>query len=299
MRFSKLIRSMIIAAVALPVTGYGALATDASATVALNVRAGPSSGYVVVDTLTPGEVVDVTECQPDGWCFITHPGPDGWVNSSYLTAAPGAGSPGDDCSFQLTLGPSGPQFSIVCGNGSVVPPTPTSTPATNRACFYDGPNYTGQSFCRQVGLYNALAPIANDRITSVQLFGNAKVRLCVNQNMGPFCRDVVSNEGNLGSFLNNKASSMRVYTGSLPPKKQVCLFDGPHFTGQYMCFGAGTVTLPPAAQNRTTSVKLFGATGVRLCKHPTYCVGPANNVTTDVPALAPFWNNQTSSIRVY
>ncbi len=297
---SRLLRTAIVAALALPLSGMAASATEATATTALNVRTGPSAGYPVVDTLTPGEVVDVTECESNGWCYITHPGPDGWVSSTYLTAGPSAGSTEPNCSFRLVFGPGGtPRFEIVCGDGPF-PGTGTGPVlAANRACFFDGPNFTGASFCRQVGVFNNLPPISNDRITSVRLHGNAKVRLCVNPNMGPFCRDVVTSEGGLGGFLNNKVSSLRVYTGYLPPKKQACLFDGSNYTGQYLCYGVGTFTLPPAAQNRTTSVRLFGASGVRISKSATYGIGGANNLTSNTPALPPFWNNQTKSIRVY
>ncbi len=92
MTLFQFVRTAIFAAVVMPVYGMAALATEATATTALNVRTGPGAGFPVVDTLTPGEVVDVTECQSNGWCYITHPGPDGWVSSTYLTAGPSAGS---------------------------------------------------------------------------------------------------------------------------------------------------------------------------------------------------------------
>jgi len=300
MRLSQFLKSALIAAIVLPMFAIAALATEATATTALNVRSGPGTSFGVVDTLTPGEVVDVTECQPNGWCYIQHSGPDGWVSSSYLTAAPSAGTTEPDCSFRLVLGAGGtPRFEIVCGDGTFPAPGPGPILATNRACFFDGPNFTGQNFCRQVGVYNSLPPISNDRITSVRLHGNAKVRLCDAPNMGPYCRDVVTSEGNLGGFLNNKVSSLRVFTGSLPPKKQACLFDGSNYTGQYLCFGTGARTLPPAAQNKATSVRLFGGGSVRLCKGAPYPNGPCANRTSNWPAMPPFWNNTTRSLRVY
>jgi hypothetical protein len=302
MKLARHIKILIFAVLAVPLSAVAISATEAMATIGLNVRSGPGSGYSIVDTLAPNEIVNLTECRTNNWCYVTHAGPDGWVNSNYLTAAPDVSPPEPNCRFRLVFTPGGkPSFELVCGDTTSpwAGPFPGPTSATNRACFYDGPNYTGEFFCRTIGVYNTLPPVANDRITSVQVFGNARVRLCERQNMGPFCRDVTHNEAQLGKFLNNKVSSLRVYTGTLPVKKQVCLFDGPNYTGQYMCFGKGTITLPPAAQNRATSVRLFGASGVRLCKNATYCIGPANNVTTNVPMLAPFWNNQTSSIRVY
>ncbi len=103
----------------------------------------------------------------------------------------------------------------------------------------------------------------------------------------------------LGPYLDNQVSSLRVYTGTLPPGKQACLYDGSNFIGQHMCFGVGVRTLPPLAQNRTTSVKLFGGAEIRLCKGAPYPNGPCAYRTTDWPAMPPFWNNQTRSIRVY
>ncbi len=217
MTLSRFLQRALLAVLALPLSAVAALATEASATTALNVRSGPSTAYSVVDTLTPGEVVDVTECQANGWCYINHPGPDGWVSSSYLTAGPSAGSPGSDCRFQLTLGAGGPQFTIVCGDGSFPAPSPSPTPSGNQACFYDLPNFSGASFCRDVGIYNTLAPVANNRITSVQLYGSARVRLCENPNMGGYCRLVNSNVALLGPLINNRTSSLRVFVGTLPP----------------------------------------------------------------------------------
>ncbi len=298
MDMTRNLKLLLAVAILIPASATIAAATDAMATTALNVRSGPSSAYGVVDVLTPGEVVDATNCQPNGWCHITHPGPDGWVSSSFLTAAPGAGSPGPDCRFELSLGPGGPRFDIVCGDGPAPGPAPGPTPATNRACFFDGPNFTGQNFCRTVGLYSSLPPISNDRITSVQLHGSAKVRLCEHNNMGPFCRDVVTSVGQLGGFLNNKVSSLRVYTGGLAPKKQVCLFDGPNYTGQYLCYGVGTRTLPASAFNKATSVRVMGGAMARLSKSPTYGIGGALPLSSNVATLPALWNNQTKSLRV-
>jgi len=38
-----------------------------------------------VDVLYPGENVNVDHCISNGWCAISHSGPDGWVSGKYLT----------------------------------------------------------------------------------------------------------------------------------------------------------------------------------------------------------------------
>ena len=207
------VRTAVLAAVAVLAFAQISQAAEAVATTALNVRSGPGTGFAVVDTLAAGEVVEMTECQPSGWCYITHTGPDGWVNAAYLTAAPAAGSPGEDCSFQLTIGPSGPQFSIVCGGGVSPPADPPPPPVGDQACFYNGANFTGAEFCYAPGTLNSLNATFNDRISSVRLFGEAKARVCVNTNLGAPCRNITSDVAVLGPVVNNRISSVRVYTG--------------------------------------------------------------------------------------
>jgi hypothetical protein len=288
------------------VAGAGAaFAQDATASTWLNVRAGPSAAFAVQDTLYPGEPVSIEECEPGGWCRITHSGPDGWVNSSYLEPVTGSGGgpATPDCRFQLTLGPGGPTLSIVCdgggspggggGGGGGAPPA-----TTDRACFFDGPNFTGDSFCRNVGIYPTLPAAANDRITSVQLEGNAKVRLCEDTNMGPYCRDLTTSENQLGAYLNNKVSSLRVYTGTLPAMKQACFFDGPAYTGEHFCMRPGTVNVfPPAANDKVTSVAVFAGAKATLCVN-TNLGGYCRTMNTNVPVLGPLLNDKASSVFV-
>ncbi|MDJ0627778.1 MAG: SH3 domain-containing protein [Rhodobacter sp.] len=302
---SKSLKLVLAGVAAFILSAPAAPATEAQATTALNVRSGPGTSYAIVDTLTPGEIVDATECQPNGWCYITHSGPDGWVSGSYLTAAPSAGTPEPDCGFRLTIGPGGkPRFTLVCGDADVTVPFPGTgpTPPTHGACFYDGPNYTGASFCRAPGTYNSLPAAANDRITSIQLYGNGKVQLCENQNLGSFCRNVTSNVPQLGAFLNNKVSSMRVVTGLLPLVKQVCFFDRLNWNTNFAYFcrrpGGPIAPLPPGANNRIESVWPFGGARAVLCDSPTYGLGPCINVTTKTN-LAPLVRNRASSLRVF
>ncbi|MDH3262444.1 MAG: SH3 domain-containing protein [Paracoccaceae bacterium] len=216
-----LMRAALAALVAAPLSVASATAEEAAATTSLNVRSGPGTSFGVVDVLDPGEVVDMTECQANGWCYVTHDGPDGWVSSAYLTAAPSAGSPGSDCRFQLTFGAEGPRFSIVCGDGGAPSPAPEpggeAAPVGDQACFYDLPNFEGESFCRGPVTLNSLPPAADDRITSVRLSGDVRVELCVDPDLGGFCRVVRASEGRLGNTLNDRVSSLRVFVEAAAP----------------------------------------------------------------------------------
>ncbi|MFK5996607.1 MAG: SH3 domain-containing protein [Rhodobacterales bacterium] len=87
----KLIKPLVITGTVLAFSTVSALAFDAVAVSAVNVRTGPSTGYAKVDVLMGGEPVTVTECQVR-WCYVEHDGPDGWVSARYLAAA---GAPAD------------------------------------------------------------------------------------------------------------------------------------------------------------------------------------------------------------
>jgi uncharacterized protein YraI len=71
----------VFAIIDLFLSTVSALAYVAAATVSLNVRSGPGTSFGVVDVLYAGEPVEVTECASNGWCYIQHSGPNGWVSS--------------------------------------------------------------------------------------------------------------------------------------------------------------------------------------------------------------------------
>lgn len=71
--------AVLVAGITLASSGLGAEASRY-----VNVRSGPGTNYRVVDALHRGEHVNVRKCRSSGWCYITHPGPDGWVSARYL-----------------------------------------------------------------------------------------------------------------------------------------------------------------------------------------------------------------------
>ncbi len=79
---SHMIKVLGVGAVITALSAGAALAAVATSTV--NVRSGPSTSYRTVDQLFPGEVVGITD-HANGWCEVSHPGRDGWVNCAYLS----------------------------------------------------------------------------------------------------------------------------------------------------------------------------------------------------------------------
>jgi len=203
-----------IAATALILSATAALAVDAEATAAAKVRSGPGSGYAVVDTLAAGEAVEVVECNAaETWCRITHPGPDGWVSRSLLDVSEtSGGNGGSNVQFGMTIPlPNG--GSITFGTPGYEPPQPPSPPpGPKQVCVYDLANYGGQSVCVNAGMSASYIPgFWNNRVSSLRVFGGAKIRLCQNTNFGGFCNVFSTNVPQLGAPLNNKASSYQVW----------------------------------------------------------------------------------------
>ncbi len=107
MKRNRIISMAVGASFAFVVAANSAFAVEATAKSAVNVRSGPGTNYAKVDTLYAGEEVEITECQ-GSWCYVQHPGPDGWVSGSYLVATGnGAGSganAGQDAAAAAILG---------------------------------------------------------------------------------------------------------------------------------------------------------------------------------------------------
>jgi len=80
------------------------------------------------------------------------------------------------------------------------------------ACFYEGPNFNGRYFCSSVGSSAArVPPGANDKISSIRLYGNAEVTVFRDIDYNGQSRIVESDIGNLMMVgWNDRISSFRV-----------------------------------------------------------------------------------------
>lgn len=199
------------------------LAVEAAAKSTVNVRTGPGTSYGIVGQLTPGEIVNVTECAPSNFCFVERNGADGWVSANYLTAVEdeeeeemeeGGGS-NPDCSFGFVVGPGGPSLSISCGDAPL-PPAPPAPPAAAEACLYTGNNFNGDDLCVGVGVRNALNATFNNKISSIELNGGAKAMLCDGPNLTGVCKNITVDTAPLQPSINNKTSSFSIYVGAPP-----------------------------------------------------------------------------------
>lgn len=198
-----------------------AFAAPAEATASVNVRTGPSTSYRVVDTLRPGENVDVSRCA-GGWCRIDHSGPDGWVSANYLTVYD-RGRPVYDRNRDrrpTTRRDTSPDIGFCIDTPNVrfgINCTPTRprvdrTPRqTAQVCFYENFNYRGASFCAKPGASDrSLSKNWNDRISSIRVRGNATATVCRDFGYRGSCATVNKSISRIGGRNNDVISSYRV-----------------------------------------------------------------------------------------
>jgi uncharacterized protein YraI len=199
-----------VAATAVVVFLPAAYAAPGTITSNVNVRSGPGTNYGVIDTVRRGTQVDVQQCQ-GSWCYIVKSGPDGWVSSSYLTAAGGAPvnpqQPG--ISFGFSTGPNGPSFNIGVGQQPQPPVVrPLPEPVFGEVCFYDRTRFRGDSFCLESG--DSVRNLADwaDRISSVDNPDGLAVQVC-SESSYRNCRTYTTSASSLGDF-DDYIASVRV-----------------------------------------------------------------------------------------
>lgn len=181
-----------------------AAAAPGEATGSVNVRSGPGTSFEIVDRLSAGEDVDVLGCRL-GWCYIQHPGPDGYVSSSYVRRTGGGASFGSNFNLSFNF----PQGSISIGVGPGTPTPPPSGSLPGDVCFYSGAGFTGSRFCMDQGeLTPYVGPEWNNRISSIRNPDGFRVLVCDDAGYDD-CRTYRTSARNLGDF-NNVISSIRI-----------------------------------------------------------------------------------------
>jgi uncharacterized protein YraI len=204
-----------VAAAAVVVFLPAAQAAPGTITTNVNVRSGPGTGYGVVDVATRGTAVDVQQCQ-GSWCYISKPGPDGWVSSNYINRSSGGTTatpvqPG--VNFGINV-PGGPSINFGVGNQQTAPiirptpPRPQPQPVYDEVCFFDQTRQRGASFCLEEG--QGIRDLGNwaDRISSIDNPGGYAVQICT-ETRYQGCRTYTTSASSLGD-LNDYSASVRI-----------------------------------------------------------------------------------------
>lgn len=175
------------------------------------VRKTPTSNGLVVNNVTEGDEITVTDCQGN-YCLVQIPGPDGWLRQDRIGALDSGGSPNPKIPFNFSfgIGSNGkPSISIGVGNGPK--PPPVVVPEADEVCFYRNANFKGPSFCVEPGDSDDLTGPWNDSISSIEISGDASVTVCRNAGLSGACADYTSSRATLSSTFDNRISSYEVY----------------------------------------------------------------------------------------
>ena len=191
-----------VAATAVVVFLPAAQAAPGTVTSNVNVRSGPGTNYSVVDNTRAGTQVDVQRCQ-GSWCYISKPGPDGWVSGRYLSAGGRAVNPSQP-GLSFSFGSGGPQININPGGGVDVRPRPQPEPPVadvddDEVCFFDRSRFRGDSTCLSPG--DSVSNLRGwaDRISSIDNPGGYRVQVCSEAGYRD-CRTYTTSASSVGDF---------------------------------------------------------------------------------------------------
>ncbi len=206
------IRRMLVAAAALAL-GLAAAPALAAGTAYVTqdstLYAKPSSSSAPVNDVDGGTTVTVLDCQ-GAFCKLQVPGPDGWIRANRLASViNGKPSSKVPFNFGLFVGPDGkPSVSIGIGTPPPAKPLPVEN---DEVCFYRGANFTGSSFCVEPGDSDEyLTGRWDDSISSIEVFGDARVVVCSFEELEGTCANIRSSKRNLPAALDNDISSYAV-----------------------------------------------------------------------------------------
>ena len=157
------------------------------ATSELELHQGPGGKYAVTGTIADRSPILVDRCQKR-WCQVRANGQAGWALLRKIGF-------GNSASHPWTL----PPVQLIRQPGSV--------------CFYEGQNYTGQSFCAEGGYtaHDLLLSGLDNRYASVKIVGDASVTLCRDREFASYCALITHDMPVLQRFLNKSVSSIRVW----------------------------------------------------------------------------------------
>ncbi|WP_420828370.1 SH3 domain-containing protein [Devosia salina] len=199
---------LVLLGLALAGGSWSTSSMSAEATASVNVRSGPGVQYPVLDTLSPGETVDIDHCVNSGWCYVLKSGPDGWVSGRYLTnedALTSGTAPRPDVSLSFSI----EGFSFSFGDGGFsIDPAPSSS--TARVCFYEDVNFRGDGFCLRPGQNLRSLGDWNDEISSIDVRAGAEALVCEHVRYAGRCVLVSRDIRDLGRRGNDQISSIKV-----------------------------------------------------------------------------------------
>lgn len=179
---------LVLPASAVQPTGSAAWTTDGWVSMPGSLYSGPGPRYDEVGSIGAGERVRVDRCTYR-WCQIHTASMRGWLSLDNLSFGQAP-----DGLF------AGPKF-------------PTARGGAGQVCFYDGSNFTGDSFCANSGrVIRDLGLLGLDNaIASVEVGAGVSAVVCRDRGFRSYCEVVDVSKGHLTGLLTNSITSIRVY----------------------------------------------------------------------------------------
>jgi len=181
------------------------------------------------------------------------------------------------------------------GNGSNQP--------RDGACFYLDAGYRGDSFCMNAGESRRnVEDRFNDKISSVRVFGRARVVVYEHENFGGARRTITGGVSNLQDW-NDRITAVQVesdrmgFSGS-ESQNGVCFYLDADYRGEKFCVNGdeSQQNLGEHYNDRISSIQIFGRAEVTVYDNENFN-GSRQTFRQDVPNLRN-WNDRISSFQV-
>jgi hypothetical protein len=171
-----------------------------------DVLKNPNPASTVIGEVEKGDLVTLLDCKSN-FCLVKEE--KGWVKQSALGVLKKGKPSNAPFSFSFGVGPDGkPSFQLGIGNGGPVIVEDDEDP---QVCFYKSKNYNGSSLCVEPGdSDDSLSGSWDDNISSIEVFGDAEVTVCSDEDLDGDCTTYSASKKTLPTWLDNEISSYEV-----------------------------------------------------------------------------------------
>ena len=172
-----------------------------------DVLKNPNPASTVISEVLKGDLVTLLDCK-NNFCLVKEEG--GWAKQSAFGPLNKGKPSSAPFSFSFGVGADGkPSFSIGVGNGG--PVVIDEEDEDPEVCFYKSKNFQGSALCTEPGDSDDSLPGTWDNsISSIEVFGDAEVLVCRDEDLEGTCANITSSKKSLPASLDNRISSYEV-----------------------------------------------------------------------------------------
>lgn len=174
-----------------------------------DVLKNPNPASTVISEVVKGDLVTLLDCKSN-FCLVKEEG--GWAKQSAFGPLNKGKPSSAPFSFSFGVGADGkPSFQIGVGNGGPVIIDDEDEDEDPEVCFYKSKNFQGSALCTEPGdSDDALGGSWDNSISSIEVFGDAEVLVCRDEDFEGACANITSSKKSLPASLDNRISSYEV-----------------------------------------------------------------------------------------